>query len=115
MKKILSLIGILLFVNMTACSTHSGNVRATDQTLISQIKAGKTTKEEVLKLMGETSNIMRQNDIETWTYTYQKTDVGAKAFIPFANMVGESAIGVKINYLGITINTSGIVENVTSY
>ena len=45
---------------MTACSTHSGNVRATDQTLIDKIKTGKTTKEEVRNLMGETSNVSRQ-------------------------------------------------------
>jgi hypothetical protein len=47
MKKILPLIGILLTANMMACSTHSGNVRATDQTIVDKIKIGKTTKDEV--------------------------------------------------------------------
>ncbi len=64
--------------------------------------------------MGETSNVSRQGDIETWTYMYNKTDIGARAFIPFANMAGESPIGLKINSLTITFNKSGIVEDVSS-
>ena len=114
MKKIVTLIGILLTANMMACSTHSGNVRATDQSLIDKIKIGKTTKEEVRSLMGETSNISRQSESETWTYMYNQTDMGAKAFIPFANLTGESPIGVRISTLTITFNKSGIVENIAS-
>jgi outer membrane protein assembly factor BamE (lipoprotein component of BamABCDE complex) len=116
MKIMLSLFvsTVLVASSLTACSTHSGNIRATDQSTIDKIKIGKTTKAEVISLMGDTSNIMRQAGKETWTYSYHETNIGAKAFIPFANLVGESPVGVTLSSLIITFNENGIVENVMS-
>lgn len=113
-KLTLVLSAILVVSTLTACSKHSGNVRATDQTLVDQIKIGKTTKAEVRSLFGDTSNVMRMNGTETWNYRYNKTDIGAKAFVPFANLAGESAIGVQITTLGIQFDENGIVKNVIS-
>jgi len=51
-KKLLPLlIMILLTSGLSACSTNSGSVRATDQSVINKIKIGKTTKEEVNEIM----------------------------------------------------------------
>ncbi len=114
-KKLLPLlIMILLTSGLSACSTNSGSVRATDQSVINKIKIGKTTKEEVRSLMGDTSNIMRHSNNEVWTYQYQQTDIGAKTFIPFANLVGESSVSVKISILIITFDANGIVQDVIS-
>ncbi|WP_426994062.1 outer membrane protein assembly factor BamE domain-containing protein [Methylomonas sp. CM2] len=105
---------IIIATTLTACSKHSGNVKATDQNLVDQIKIGKTTKAEVKALFGETTNIMRMHGTETWNYNYSQTDIGAKAFVPFANLTGESAVGVKMTTLGIQFDDNGIVKNVTS-
>lgn len=115
MKKLLFLIAfVILASNLFACSQRSGNIRATDNNAIEKIKIGKTTKAEVRSLLGDTSNIMREGNKETWTYTYNQTDIGARAFIPFANLVGESPIGVNISTLMILFNSNEIVENVIS-
>ncbi|MCI0558496.1 MAG: hypothetical protein MN733_08380 [Nitrososphaera sp.] len=126
---------ILLTSGLTACSRHSGNIRATDRSMIDKIQIGTTTKDEVRRLMGDPSSIQRGSLIgaiqrghltgdpssiqtdgssETWTYRYTQTNIGAKAFIPFANLVGESPVDVNINLLMITFNAKGIVENVMS-
>ncbi|MGZ5009439.1 MAG: outer membrane protein assembly factor BamE domain-containing protein [Methylobacter sp.] len=115
MRKMLSLFitSILITSSLTACSTHSGNIRATDQSIIEKIKIGKTTQDEVKTLLGDTQNTMSQGGKDTWTYSYHQTNIGAKAFIPFANLVGESSIGVKISNVTIEFNQNGIVENIT--
>lgn len=127
---------MLLTSSLTACSKYSGNVRATDESIIDKIKIGTTTKAEVRSLMGDPSSIQRGGmgdpssilrggmgdpsstqrggSNETWTYSYHQTNIGAKAFIPFANLVGESAVDVKLSLVMITFNEKGIVENVMS-
>ena len=114
MKKILTLAGILLASNMMACSTYSGNVRATDKTLVDKIKIGKTTKEEVHSLLGQSTNITKQSNLEIWTYSYTQANIVAKAYIPFANLAGEPPIVLQPGNLTIAFNKSGIVENVAS-
>jgi len=64
--------------------------------------------------MGDPSSTQRGGSNETWTYSYHQTNIGAKAFIPFANLVGESAVDVKASLLMIRFNEKGIVENVMS-
>lgn len=43
-----------------------------------------------------------------------QTNIGARAVVPFANLVGESPVDVKSNILMIMFNEKGIVENVMS-
>lgn len=135
---------IIIFLSassLTACSSYSGNIRAADPTIIDKIKIGKTTKEEVRNIMGEPSSIQRLNlkgsslldqeasllgassgssgtggdgISETWIYRYSETNIGAKMFIPFANLVGKSAVDIKSNSLMVQFNQKGIVENVIS-
>lgn len=113
MKKVLLILAVIA-IGLTGCGTHSGNIKATDQNLISQIKVGKTTKDEVRNLLGDATNVMRTGNMEMWSYSYQKTDIGAKAFIPFVNLVGESAVGVKISSVNIRFDQNGIVQDVRS-
>lgn len=116
MKITLSLFVFTVFIgaSLTACTTHSGNIRARDQSVINNIKIGETTKAEVLTLMGPTSNIMRQGGKETWTYSYSETNIGARAFVPFANMVGEVPVGVTMSNVIVTFGENGVVEDVIS-
>jgi len=64
--------------------------------------------------MGDPSGIQGGGSNETWTYSYHQTNIGAKAFIPFANLVGESAVDAKMSFLMISFNEKGIVQNVMS-
>ena len=136
MQNMLPLVIMLVTSGLTACSSYSGNVRTTDQSAIDKIKIGTTTKDEVRSLMGEPSSIRtgvignpasilrggigdpssinRGGTNKNWTYSYRQTNIGAKAFIPFANLVGEKAVDVKSNFLMIMFDEKGIVENVMS-
>jgi outer membrane protein assembly factor BamE (lipoprotein component of BamABCDE complex) len=106
---------LTLIASITACSTHSGNIKATDPAVIDKIKIGKTTKSETRSLLGDTQNIMREGSgKDTWIYDYSKTNMGPKAFIPFVNMTGESAVDMKMSTLTIVFDKEGIVENVIS-
>ena len=114
MKKILILAGIVLASNMMACSTYFGNVQATDQAIVDDIKIGKTTKDEVHRLLGQSTNMTKQSTLEIWTYSYTQANLVAKAYIPFANLAGEPPIVLQPGNLTIAFNKSGIVENVAS-
>ena len=104
---------LVITSSLTACSNHSGNVRATDQTIIQKIKIGKTSKEEVVSLLGNTTDIMREaTGKDTWIYQYSQTDLGARAFIPFVNLMGESPVNTKLSTLTIVFNQDGIVDSV---
>lgn len=117
MKNMLPLLIVIMLLQtgLIACSSHSGNIRATDQSMIDKIKIGTTTKDQVQRLLGDTTNIQRHGSHETWTYRYRETNIGAKAFIPFANLAGESAVDVKISMLVVRFNAQGIVEEVKSF
>jgi len=114
MKKILILAGIVLASNMMACSTYFGNVQATDQTIVDNIKIGKTTKDEVHRLLGQSTNITKRNALEIWTYSYTQANIVAKAYMPFANLAGEPPIVLQPGNLTIAFNKSGIAENIAS-
>ena len=105
---------VLLIPVLSACSTHSGNVRVTDQSVIDKIKIGQTTKEEVQSIMGNPTSIMKTGAAEKWDYTYQKTNIGAKAFIPFAALSGKSAVGIEYSNATISFDKNGIVADVSS-
>lgn len=117
MKNMLPLLIVIMLLTsgLTACSRHSGNIRATDQSMIDKIKIGTTTKDEVRRLLGDTTSIMRHGSNETWTYRYTQTNIGAKTFVPFANLVGESSVDTKISMLMIKFNAQEIVEDVRSF
>ena len=115
MKKILTLAGIVLASNMIACSTlhfstYFGNIQATDQTIVDNIKIGKTTKDEVHRLLGQSTNMTKQSNLEIWTYSYTQANIVAKAYIPFANLAGEPPIVLQPGILTIAFNKSGIVK-----
>ncbi len=113
-KKYLKIILILTIASsLTACSTHSGNIRATDQTVTDKIKIGKTTKDDVRNLLGETQNVLSEGTgKDVWIYQYSQTDLKAKAFIPFLNLVGEAPDQTTLSTLTIMYTQDGIVENV---
>ena len=114
MKQILILAGIVLASNIMACSTYFGNVQATDQAIVDNIKIGKTTKDEVHRLLGQSTNMTKQANLDIWTYSYTQANLVAKAYMPFANLAGEPPIVLKPSKLTIVFNKSGIVENVAS-
>ena len=108
MTNMLSLLIVIMLLTsgLSACSRYSGNIRTTNQSMIDKIKIGTTTKDEVRSLignpssiqrgslMGDGSGIQRAGSNETWTYSYVQTNIGARAFVPFANLVGESPVDV---------------------
>ena len=99
---------------MMGCSTYFGNAQATDQAIVDDIKIGKTTKDEVHRLLGQSTNMTKQSTLEIWTYSYTQANLVSKAYIPFANLAGEPPIVLQPGNLTIAFNKSGIVENVAS-
>ena len=93
---------LLLASSLMACSNHLGNVRATDQSIIEKIKIGKTTKNEVLALLGDAQGTSRGGGKDTWMYYYSKSDTS----IP---LPGGSA---RTSSLAIIFNQESIVEDV---
>jgi outer membrane protein assembly factor BamE (lipoprotein component of BamABCDE complex) len=54
---------------LTGCaSTAQG--RKFDDSFVSQIKKGSTTKAQVRQAFGEPVSVSRSSEIETWTYSY---------------------------------------------
>lgn len=104
----------MLASNMMACSTYFGNIQAIDQAIVDNIKTGTTTKDEVHRLLGQSTNMAKQNALEIWTYSYTQANIAAKAYIPFANLADEPPVVLTPSNLIIAFNKSGIVENVAS-
>lgn len=113
MNKInLCLIG-LLALTITSCAMHKGNARVTEQSTLDKIQIGKTTKDEVRNLLGDTPNIMKQGGKETWRYGHTQANINATAFIPFASLF-KPAVNVNSSMVMIRFNQNGVVEDVMS-
>jgi outer membrane protein assembly factor BamE (lipoprotein component of BamABCDE complex) len=78
---------ILIVVLMAAGCASWGNEQIRDQSVISQIQPGTTTKEEIRTLIGEPTEItFSDNGDETWKYVLSKTQMRASSFIPIVGL-----------------------------
>lgn len=60
--------------------TYSGNKKIMDEKIVAQIKKGKSTKEDVKRLLGSPDNFADADGVSLWVYSYHKfKDVGDNA------------------------------------
>jgi len=78
----------LILIILTGCSHQLGNVRASDNEVVSKIQAGKTTRDEVLFLVGQPNKkSISSSGEETWEYYFMDVRIQPTWFVPIVNMV----------------------------
>ncbi len=102
MKTVLML-SLLFLVGCATVNMNRGN--EFDETKTNRLIKGQTTKEEVLKLLGEPMSKSFTADNETWKYFYQKIISKAQSFI-----VTTAKVDTEIKSLDITF-TNGVLSD----
>lgn len=102
-----------IFVLLCGCYS-SGNRRIGDDSILEKIQKGKTTKAELLALLGKPNAAgLSWMGSEHWTYMYAHAEVTGATFIPIVGpLVGGTTH--KMNTLTIQLDQNGIVQNFTS-
>jgi len=105
----------------------SGNPTATREDLISQVKIGETTKEEIRQMFGQPTVMSRHsgglgfypglagvsstNTIEIWNYTHMNVDTSPVTFIPIVGLFAGGSTST-MSQVTFTFDDKGIVRNV---
>lgn len=109
------LLGLVIVALLSACAT-SGNVKMKDQTQSSisqQITEGKTTKSDVINILGQATKVGLTNEgTEVWTYEHSRATPHARNFVPFVRLVSSGA-DVKTKQLVIEFNKDSVVSKYT--
>lgn len=91
---------------LTGCATSTGTAGVADQSKLATIKTGKTTMKDVKALLGQPASVdLTESGEQVWMY--QRTDVSAKAYIPFLNMTSGA---ITSKSLTIRFSKSGVVK-----
>ena len=116
---------VFLSIWVYGCVT-SGNPAVKNQDLVTQIKLGQTTKEDVRRLFGQPTVMSRHSgtpfpavtgwstsssNYEIWNYTYANTGVHPATFIPIVGLFAGSATS-KMSQLTLTFDEQGIVRHI---
>jgi len=118
MNRISILLASLL---LTACAT-SGNPAVLDQTIVSQIKIGQSTKEDVKRLFGEPNHTsitqVLNQQTEVWAYGYAKHETNPLLYVPVVGLFvlaagrwGEHESGS----VAVSFDKDGIVRSMSKY
>ena len=120
----LVLIAILLTV--AGCAS-SGNANVKNQELIDQIQMGKSTKNDVRRLLGEPNSVSRTSSqvanpadpkqmltlVEWWSYVHASAETDAKSFVPFVGaFIGSTTH--ESTHLTAGFDQKGIVQHITT-
>ncbi|MGB7912139.1 MAG: outer membrane protein assembly factor BamE [Desulfobaccales bacterium] len=110
-KRVGNLVVVLLVAGLVGCATSG---RKIDQGAADQIEKGKTTKEQVVALIGSPESISRSSNGDT-TYIYNYTRATAKP-INFVPIVGAFAGGADVQHqmYMVTFGPNGIVKSYSS-
>jgi outer membrane protein assembly factor BamE (lipoprotein component of BamABCDE complex) len=110
-RRISNFLIVLLVACLLGCVTSG---RKIDQAAADQIEKGKTTKEQVVALIGSPESITRSSNGDT-TYTYRYVRATAKP-INFIPVVGAFAGGANMQQqmYRVTFNPKGIVKDYSS-
>jgi outer membrane protein assembly factor BamE (lipoprotein component of BamABCDE complex) len=84
-------IAVSLAIALAGCATRLG--RSFDENYAQQIKAGETTKAEVLGKLGRPVLRKGTKDEETWTYAYYVGPTGLFTWIQFAREDPQYGLG----------------------
>ncbi len=109
------IVSCLAAVLVTGCVSAHGNKKAGDMQARAQIQKGKTTKQEVVGLLGIPGGRMDiQNGEQMYSYSYIRTKVRATTYIPIINLLfgGAKTESHSVSY---TFDTNGIVKAVSEF
>jgi outer membrane protein assembly factor BamE (lipoprotein component of BamABCDE complex) len=103
---------LLFLVTMVAGCFSMGNKQIMDSSRTSQIQEGKTTKSEVMGLLGEPNHTQPMpNGEEMWTYTYHKSTTRPTTFIPVVGLFAGGA-DMKSKTLSLTFDGDGVLKSI---
>ena len=89
MKRLFSislLLGLLLILSF-GCTHTYGDKKIANKGLISNIKVGASTKQDVRELFGEPTKVtFISSGEEIWDYMYTRTDIRKTSFIPYVGL-----------------------------
>jgi outer membrane protein assembly factor BamE (lipoprotein component of BamABCDE complex) len=107
----------LVFVIVTVAFLAGGCFsmgRKVDLNRVDEIKVGKTTRQQVISMLGTPSTVMRQSGGDsTLMYSYCKTQMSAVNFIPIVGLFCGSA-DTQTQTVTIRVGPDGIVRDVSS-
>ncbi len=79
----LVLVLLIFFLMLWGCAVGQGQKTAKDDLIAAKLEAGKTTKEDTLKILGEPGRTIKmENNQEIWIYNY--TEISG-LHIPYAD------------------------------
>jgi len=119
---------LLLVAGLMMAGCYStGNADIKNKDLINQVQVGKSTKEDVRKLLGEPYSVSKGHLAESmpghatftmtmdewWTYFYSKHHQGATTFIPYIGwLIGERKD--EWAHFAVGFDAKGTVQHVSS-
>ena len=117
---------LIAILSLAGCAS-SGNANVKNQALIDQIQMGKSTKDDVRRLLGEPNSVSRSSTqvanpadpkrmltlVEWWSYIHASSQTDAASFIPFVGgLVGSSTH--ESTQFTAGFDQKGIVQHITS-
>jgi outer membrane protein assembly factor BamE (lipoprotein component of BamABCDE complex) len=107
MKRALVIFVLIFFIGCASVG------RQIDQSAADKIEKGKSTKADVIALIGSPDRIIKNNDITIFSYHYARVTSKPETFIP---VVGPFVGGhnVQSQHIMITFGPDDIVKNVMS-
>lgn len=106
MKKTMLAVSLAMAAALAGCTTTGSNGTITDQSKVAMIKPGVTTTKDVERIFGRPSNVQYLEKGEQ-IWSYQNVSTSAMAYVPFANMMGNS---MKESTLVVRFNGKGLVK-----
>ena len=112
---------LLTSLVLTACAT-SGNPAVVDPAIVSQIKIGQSTKEDIRRLFGEPTHTsvtqVLNQQTEVWAYGYAKQDTNPLIYVPVIGLLVLAAGGWGEHESGsvaVSFDKEGIVRSMSKY
>lgn len=117
-----SMLVLLMMFMLSGCVAY-GNSRLTNEELVSTIKIGQTTQDDILRLLGEpdyrSTQVIggRLTDV-WWGYGYTRVWPTPLAFVPMIGLVTAGSVNemaYDIRTLTVFFSPSGVVDETSAY
>jgi outer membrane protein assembly factor BamE (lipoprotein component of BamABCDE complex) len=102
---------LLMGLLVMGCAT-SGNPNAKDQNLVSQVRIGFSTKDDVRRLFGEPNFSSQSDMMEIWSYAHANLETSAVTFVPIVGLFAGSS-KMETSSVAFTFNQDGVVQNIS--
>ncbi len=117
---------LIAILSVAGCAS-SGNANVKNQALIDQIQMGKSTKNDVRRLLGEPNSVSRTSSqvanpadpkqmltlVEWWSYIHASSQTDAATFIPLVGGLVGSTTHESTQFTA-GFDQKGIVQHITS-